>query len=170
MSSSCVSSEWWQLVSHSGAEMGVKSPSLEGSRGLFLPETEPTDGGPSTILGFVSICIVALHIGHSRREGHYRPSYLRQGLPTTLKAETRMCAFGELSTPSIHIHQVSMGSRHSWQEHQHMSSCRLCEFYSLTKSSFKTNGKSWLSGHLAYNFTMPPKGCGSSIHSPRKLL
>ena len=55
MSSSCVSSEWQQLMSHSGAEMGVKSPSLEGSLGLFLPAAEPTDGGPSTILGFVSI-------------------------------------------------------------------------------------------------------------------
>ena len=170
MSSSCVSSEWWQLVSRSGAEMGVKSPSLEGSRGLFLPAAEPTDGGPSTILWFVSICIVALHIGHSRREGHYRPCYLHQGLPNTLKGKTRMCAIRELSAPSIHVHRVSMGSRHSWQERQHMSRCRLWEFYSLTKSSFKTNNKSWLSGHLAYNFTMPTKGCGSSIHSPGKPL
>lgn len=94
---------------------------------------------------FVSICIVALHIGHSRREGHYRPCYLHQGLPNTLKGRPRGCVpSGNSAPPRFHVHRVSMGSRHSWQEHQHMSRCHLWKFYSLTNPHSKQTIKSWI--------------------------
>ena len=39
-----------------GLKQGFKSPSLEGSRGLFLTAAEPTECGPYTFREFVSIC------------------------------------------------------------------------------------------------------------------